>query len=304
VTPGPCRVRKPVASAILNALGIVLSLLTALSFGAADFAGGMASRRTQVTTVVYCAHVIGLIGVLAAALLMAPGFFGRALVYGAAGGLFALMGLILLYRRLAVGPMSVVAPITAITSALVPAIPAFLAGEPLTAAIALGVVLALVAIGLISASSSDDQHDDRAENTKVVTPQVLAESLGAGVGFGLFFIMISQAAVESAPWPIVGARIATVVVLTTWLLIRRPQMPTDHTTWRWVALAGLLDTFSNVLFLWSADLAGLAVASVLSSLYPASTVVLAFVLLGERMSRSQSAGFVLAIVATALIAAG
>jgi len=272
--------------------------MTALSFGAADFAGGMATRRTQVTTVVYWAHVIGLVGVLLAAFMVAEEFFFGSLVYGAAGGLFALAGLILLYRRLAVGPMSVVAPITAITSALVPAIPAFLAGEPLSLGIAVGVVLALLAIGLISASGSGE------EQTRAVTPQVLIESLGAGVGFGLFFIFISQAPVESAPWPIVGARMATVTVLSVWVLARKTASPGDPVTWRWIAFAGLLDTFSNVLFLWSADLAGLAVASVLSSLYPASTVVLAFMLLGERMSRAQSAGFVLAIAATALIAAG
>lgn len=258
----------------------------------------MASRRAQVTTVVFGAHVIGLIGVTIAAVFVAEEFVFSSMIYGAAGGLFALLGLILLYRRLAVGPMSVVAPITAITSALVPAVAAFVEGEAPSVAIAVGMLLALVAIGLISASGSGDA------NAAAVTPQVVAESLGAGVGFGLFFIFISKAPVESAPWPIVGARVATVIVLTAWVLARRVEMPGDAITWRWIALAGLLDTFSNVLFLWSADLAGLAVASVLSSLYPASTVVLAFVLLRERMSGVQFVGFVMAIGATALIASG
>lgn len=276
----------------------MLSLLTALTFGAADFSGGIASRRANVTGVIFCAHVIGLIGVVVAAVLIAEEFLVEALFYGAAGGLFALVGLVLLYRRLAVGPMSVVAPITAITSALVPAVPAFISGEPLSGFIAAGVVLALVAIGLISASGTSDEREAS------ITPQVIAESLGAGVGFGLFFIFINEAPISTTPWPIVGARLASVTVLTVWVLANRTAMPSGAVTWRWVVLAGVLDTFSNVLFLWSADLAGLAVASVLSSLYPASTVVLAFMLLGERMTRVQFVGFVLAIAATALIASG
>lgn len=278
----------------------MLSLLTAVTFGAADFSGGMASRRAQVITVVFCAHVIGLVGVFAAALLVAEEFLVGSLIYGAAGGLFALAGLILLYRRLAAGPMSVVAPITAITSALVPAGIAFVGGEALSIGIGLGVVFALVAIGLISASGDGESESGDA----AITPLVIAESLGAGVGFGVFFVFISKAAVETSPWPIVGARVATVILLTIWVLARRVPMPGDAITWRWIAVAGLLDTFSNVLFIWSADLAGLAIASVLSSLYPASTVILAAVLLRERMSRVQLAGFVLAMVATALIAAG
>lgn len=283
----------------------MLSLLTAVTFGAADFAGGIASRRAQVVTVVFCAHVIGLVGVTAAALVVAEEFLVGSLFYGAAGGLFALAGLILLYRRLAAGPMSVVAPITAITSALVPAAIAFVGGEALSIGIGLGVLLALVAIGLISASGNSGGNDDSGGSAAAaITPQVIAESLGAGVGFGIFFVFISEAAVETAPWPIVGARVATVIVLTMWVVARRVSMPGDAVTWRWIAVAGLLDTFSNVLFIWSADLAGLAIASVLSSLYPASTVVLAAVLLRERMSRVQLAGFMLAMVATALIAAG
>ena len=258
----------------------------------------MATRRANVAAVVFGAHTIGLIGVVAVAPLIAEVFGWTDLLYGMAGGVAGMIGLVLLYRRLAAGPMSVVAPITAVTSAVVPAIWALLRGESLTALVGIGMVVALIAITLIASA------DAPGEDTTPITAQVIVESLGAGAGFGCFFIFINQAAIEAAPWPIVGARIASVVLLGAWALARGVDRPTDGSTWRWIAMAGLLDTFSNVLFLWSANLAGLAVASVLTSLYPASTVVLAFFLLDERMTRTQLVGFVTAVVATALIASG
>lgn len=260
----------------------------------------MATRRTSVVAVVFLAQVIGLVGVVVAALFIAEEFELRSLVFGAIGGLFGLAGLVLLYRRLAEGPMSIVAPITAITSALVPAAVAFARGDQLTVLVVAGLVLALVAIGLISSSDTHGDGSGRAP----ITPQVLLESLGAGVGFGAFFVFINEGAIETAPWPIAGARMASVGVLVIWVLAAKPAMPRERTTLTWIVIAGLLDTFSNVLFLWSADLAGLAVASVVSSFYPASTVLLALVVLGERLGRKQAVGFAIGAAATVLIAAG
>lgn len=291
-------------------MGILLSLLTAVTFGAADFAGGLASRRTNVVSVIFFAHLIGLVGVLIAAPLLATSVVASDLLLGAAGGIAALAGLVLLYRRLAAGPMSVVAPITAITSALVPAAWAILRGESLSLWVGVGMLAALVAIGLISVSPDADgadvvdSTDVAASGRSEVTPMVILESLGAGTGFGVFFILINATEVSAAPWPIVGARVASVTLVGLWVLTRRVARPSGSTNWAWIVVAGTLDTFSNVLFLWSADLAGLSVASVLSSLYPASTVVLAFVILRERMSRTQLAGFLLAVAATVLIASG
>lgn len=287
-------------SAILAILGVLLSLLTAISFGAADFSGGMATRRANVVAVVFLAQVIGLIGVTLAALLIAEQFELRSLGFGAIGGVFGLAGLMLLYRRLAAGPMSVVAPITAITSAFVPAAVAFARGDQLTSVVVFGLMLALFAIGLISSSDESAKGSERAP----ITARVLLESLGAGIGFGAFFVFINEGAIETAPWPIAGARMASVAVLVVWVALAKPAVPRDQTTLTWIVIAGIVDTFSNVLFLWSADLAGLAVASVISSFYPASTVLLALVVLGERISTRQAIGFALGAAATVLVAVG
>jgi len=285
-------------------LGILLSLLTAVTFGAADFSGGLATRRANVASVIFFAHLIGLVGVVVAAPFIASSVAPSDILLGVAGGIAALAGLVLLYRRLADGPMSVVAPITAITSALVPAAWAIARGEALSARVGLGLLTALLAMGLISASPDDRPSDADPRTNAPVTPMVILESLGAGTGFGVFFILINATDVDAAPWPIVGARIASVTLVGLWVLTQKVEVPAGSTTWAWIVVAGLLDTSSNVLFIWSADLAGLGVASVLSSLYPASTVVLAFLILGERMRRIQLLGFVLAITATVLIASG
>ncbi|MCP4227373.1 MAG: hypothetical protein GY773_28850, partial [Actinomycetia bacterium] len=159
---------------------------------------------------------------------------------------------------LAVGPMHVVAPLTAITSAMVPAAHGVVSGEQLAVIAWLGIGTGLVAIGLVSSSSVD--HDE----TAPVTPQALIESLLAGVGFGTMFILLDATDPGSAPWPIVGARIVTGLGLTAVLLViwvwgrQETLFPTDPRTWRLIAIAGLLDTMANVGFLYATGRGALA----------------------------------------------
>ena len=278
-------------------MAIFLSLLTAAIFGAGDFTGGIAAKRTRVIEVVAGSHFVGLVGVTVVALFTAEEFTGRDFALGAAGGACGGIGVALLYRRLAEGPMAVVAPLTAITSAIVPATWGVFSGERLGALGWIGVVVALVAIGAIS--MSNDQAG------APVTPAVIIESLGAGVGFGAFFILIDATDSATSPWPIVGARVLTASLLTLWILRRPKQITTrSKSVVGLIALAGLLDTSSNVLFLLATNIGDLTVVSVLSSFYPASTVLLAWMILGEKMTRLQGAGFALAIGASVLIALG
>lgn len=285
-------------------MAILLSLLTAVVFGTGDFFGGLATKRASVLQVVAGSHLIGLVSVTILAPFVADAFtwmdFGLGMIGGIAGGL----GVALLYRGLAQGPMAVVAPTTAITSAVVPSFWGVATGDRLGWLAWLGVALALVAIGLIS--TAVDESGAR------ITPRVIVESLLAGAGFGSFFIFLDLTSEETTPWPIVGSRTMTSFVLVILLLFlsrsrsettTKPS-PINRTTAGLIVATGIFDTAANVLFLLATNTGLLTLVSVLSSLYPAATVVLARVVLAERMSRLQIAGFFAALIATALIAAG
>jgi len=134
---------------------------------------------------------------------------------------------------------------------------------------------------------------------------VVIEALAAGASFGLFFIVFDQTAEGSAPWPVVGARLLTSVVLVLYLLSRRESiLPADSTGRSLVAATGIFDTGSNVLFLYALQVGDLTTVSVLSSLYPVATVLLARAVLDERMTKIQLVGFVIAMAATTCIALG
>ena len=278
-------------------MAIVLSLLTAVFFGAGDFAGGLATRRTRVVEVVAGAHLVGLVGVGLAAPLMAEAFTLRDLGLGAVAGVFGGVGLVFLYRRLAIGPMSVVAPLTAVTSAVVPVVADVARGSDFSITTWVGIVVGLTAIAVISGSDADGPQP--------ITPSVVSESLLAGIGFGGFFVVVDLAESATAPWPIVGARLVTVGVLGLVVLTRPDRIATrSGATVALIAVAGALDTLSNTLFLYASNVGDLAVVSVLSSLYPLSTVLIAWIVLRERLTGWQAIGVTAAVAATLLIASG
>lgn len=279
-------------------MAIVLSLLTAALFGTGDFFGGMAGKRIRVAQVLLCAHIIGGVGIFFVSLAIADQFRWEDMGWGAAAGASGIVGLGLLYRGLARGPMGVVGALTAITSAAVPAIwGTVIDGDDLTALAWIGVLIALAAIGLVS--WSPDDSDTR------VTTQTIVESLIAGAGFGFMFILLDQTDAASAPWPIAGARMLTAPALLLGFLVRGKQVwPRDPIALWLVVAVGLTDTVSNALFLYATQHGSLTVVAVLSSLYPVATVILARTVLHERLTRLQLGGFVLAMGATAMIAAG
>jgi len=285
-------------------VAILLGLLTAASFGAGDFFGGLSAKRVSVIVVIAISHLIGLISVTVVALLVAEEFvagdFLTGIVAGAAGGI----GVALLYRGLARGPMAVVAPLTAITAAAIPALWGVIANEESFSALAwIGIAIAGIAIVLTSLPSGR-------MGSASVGGQVVIESLAAGTFFGVLFILFDATSEASAPWPVVGARLLTATLLLTWLLLqRRDQLtslvgPSSGNVLALIALTGLFDTGSNVLFLIATSVGDLTITAVLSSLYPISTVLLARFVLDERMSRIQLVGLVAALGATVLIALG
>lgn len=277
---------------------ITISLATAALFGSGDFLGGLAAKRASAAQVVVGSHAVGLVGITAAAVAVADQFRLHDLLLGAAGGLFGGIGVGLLYRRLAVGPMHVVAPLTAITSAVVPTAWSVAIGEQLTAIAWTGIGLGLIAIGLVSGSAPNGAATR-------VDAIVVTESLLAGCGFGAFFIFLDATDASSAPWPVVGARLCTTAGLLVVLpLLRRPLVASGAVSWLLIVGAGVFDVAANAGFLYATTRGALAVVSVLTSLYPIATVVLARAVLGERMTGAQGVGFVGAVGATVLIGAG
>jgi len=276
----------------------VLGLVIAGFFGAGDFFGGLSAKRTNVVNVVALSHLVGLFGVGLLAPLIADEFrladFGIGALAGLAGG----FGVGLLYQGLARGPMAVVAPLTAITSAAVPAAWGVVGGESFTGWTWAGIAIALIAIAMISMPAED-------QDEVPVTAKVVLQSLAAGVGFGTMFILLDLTDPVAAPWPVVGARVATTTLLFSFLLVRRPgALATAASVKGPLILTGLFDTGSNALFLYATQQGSLAIVSVLSSLYPAATVLLARFVLSERMSERQVAGMAAALLAAVLIALG
>lgn len=278
-------------------MSIVLSLIVAAAFGTGDFFGGLSAKRLHIAQVVGGSHLIGLVGVTLSALVIGGSFTARDFVLGMVAGLFGAIGVALLYHGLARGPMSVVAPITAVTSAAVPASWGVVTGDRFGLLGWIGVALAFVAIWLTAVAQDDS-------NAKANT-RVILEALASGVGFGVFFILLDYTDSDAAPWPIVGSRLLSATLIVSWLVAKHQAIvPTDATSRRYVGLTGLFDTGSNVLFLYALAVGNLATVSILTALYPISTIVLARLILHERMTRPQLIGSGVALIATALIAAG
>ncbi|MBE1562902.1 drug/metabolite transporter (DMT)-like permease [Nonomuraea africana] len=262
-------------------------------YGTADFCGGLATRRSRVLSVVVLSQIAGFALVLAM-LPVLPGAPSEAAVtWGLGAGLAGAAGLVLFYRALATGVMSVVAPTTAVTSAALPVLFGLISGERPAAVQLVGIALALLSVLLVSRSPATEQ---RSSLTSIAT------ALAAGAGFGGFFILLGQAPEGSGLWPLVGARIASISLVVLLALVTRRTLKPGEGALGIIALAGVLDMAANVLYLLAEQEGLLSLVAVLVSLYPASTLVLARYVLGERLQGIQVAGVAFALGAVALIA--
>jgi drug/metabolite transporter (DMT)-like permease len=274
---------------------VSFGLAAAAAWGAGDFTGGLATKRANVYGVVITSQAIGLGVILVAALLRGePVPPTGDLILAGLSGLFGGFGLILLYRALAGGQMSVAAPISAVLAAAIPVLVSALwqgLPDPLVLA---GLLLALLAIWLIARGEGGDQPVGlRLEHIR--WPFL------AGIAFGLFFILIHQASQSSLFWPIVATRLASMAFVTAFASLTHQAWAPPRALWPTIALCGLLDTAGNGLFVLSGQLGRMDVAVVLSSLYPAATVTLAWLLLKERIARPQMVGILSALIAIVLI---
>jgi drug/metabolite transporter (DMT)-like permease len=279
-------------------MSVPFALSSAVAYGAGDFAGGLAARRAPVLTVTAVAQAAGLAGLLPAALLV-PGHVSVAAVgTGALAGVAGMSGLLLYMRGLAVGPMGLVAPLSSVVGAGLPLVAGVLGGERPGAVAGLALVVALVAVALAGAGSRGD----------AAAGAGLAHGLGAGVGFGLFFVAIAATPDDAGLWPLVAGRVVSLSLLAALLLGPRRRGGVGQGGVRASGAAlmvacGVLDTAANVLFLLATRTGTLSVSGVLVSLYPVVVLVLARVVLRERLTGLQLTGVGLALTASAMLAA-
>lgn len=280
-------------------MAVILAVASAVVYGAADFMGGLATKRSGAYAVVVWSQLAGLV-VLAATVAVLRQHLPTAddLAWGALGGIGGGTGVVLLYRGLSIGRMSVVAPTAAVFAASLPVLVGIGLGErPHPAALA-GVVIALLAIVLVS---SGPQGPAEALSTGRLRPGLL-EAAGAGIGFALFFVCLAQTGADAGLWPLLTARVSIVVAALAGIVTRSSLRPAPGSSGR-VALVGVLDMAANLLYLLASRAGLLSLVAVLVSLYPASTVVLARFVLQERLTGRQLGGLAAAAAGVALIAA-
>lgn len=272
----------------------MLALGASLAWGFSDFTGGFLSRRAAVVTVVLASQLAGLGGVAIAVAVAAgdpPG--ARQLAWAAGAGVAGVAGIGALYRGMAIGAMSVVAPLSAV-AAVIPAAADVAAGRPLGALRGAGIVLALAGVALTA------YHPGAARGLAAGVPLALVAMLG----FGGFFVALDRAATDGFWWPALVARAVSVaaVALVALGLRSPPRVPARLLPA--IVAVGLLDVGANVLFAAATTKGLVSVVSVLVSLYPVVVVVLARLVLGERVTPLQSGGAAVALAGAAMVSAG
>jgi len=285
-------------------MAVVLALCSALAYGLSDFLGGILSRRTSAWSVAVVGQASSAvcIGLLAVFVPGTPAFgdFGWAVLAGIGGG----VGTGFLYRGFAAGRMSVVAPVSAVGAAVVPVLVGTVMGERPSTLVWLGIAAALPGIWLVSSTPDDPVAHGDTSGPRESMAAGLVDGMLAGLGFGVLFAALGQIPDSAGWWPLALCQVVGVpaaIVLAT--SMRAAWVPRGRTV-RWAVLCGMLGAVATGAFLLATQQGFLTIAGVLASLYPAATVVLAAVLLHERVHRLQGIGLVLCGLAVGLVAGG
>jgi drug/metabolite transporter (DMT)-like permease len=284
-------------------LALLLALASALSWGAGDFFGGLATRKAKAVSTTFVSQLVGLVGLVVVCVLGAGGsLVWSDLGWGTAAGLCAVSGLGLFYESMGRGPFGPVASIASVTSGAIPILAGLALGERPSTLLLGGVIVAVLAIWLIA---GEKRNSDDPDNS--VIANVFA--LGAGALFGFYFVFLSRAGNTSGLLPLVAGRSAATLALgTTIVVLRKARTQTDwipqRQALRLSAGAGLLDASANALYFYASRHGLLSVVAVLASLYPVSTIVLARVVLREKLNRRRLVGMAVGLLAVSIIAKG
>jgi len=285
---------------------VLLGLGAALAYGISDFVAGRLSRGMHYAQVAMIGYVFALATTLVAIVVAVPATAdGMALAWGAVSGVGGALGTLMLYRGLGSGRMGVVAPLSALGAAAVPVVIGVVLGDRPSIAAWAGVALALPAIWLVSTSS--DLAAGEAPSGRAGLAEGVLDGLGAGLGFALLFIGLGLAGDGAGLWPVVAGEACALLILGVFLVsVLRRLGPTRWTPKDGVgaAVAGALGASASILYFLATHSGLLSIVAVLTSLYPAVTVLLAVGILRESISRRQAVGLILAMIAVGLIVAG
>jgi drug/metabolite transporter (DMT)-like permease len=272
-------------------IAIIFGLTSAVAWGAADFTGGLASRKTGAYHAVFYGEVVGLPLIALAALLVSqPAPPLPIWLLAMAAGALGTSGLLLLYHSMTRGLMSIATPVSALLAALLPVVIGSIVEHAPGIPVIVGFVFALAAIWFIS-QSQDSLKDLLSHLNDLRLP------LLAGVGFGLYFVLMHSATRNATYWPMVASRMGGILILTLYMTLSRQKWIPAKSAYGFILLNGVLDIGGNLFFVLAGQLGRLDITAVLSSLYPGSTVLLAWLFLRERLSRTQWLGIFAALVA-------
>lgn len=275
-------------------LAALLAALSSGMWGVADFLGGVASRRAGPTQVLLISYPAGALVLTVVAIWVVPGrLSGEVLLWGVLAGSIGLVSMVLLYRALVQGPMGIVSPVSAVVAGAIPVSIGLARGERLGPAALVGMVGAVLAVFLASRERG---------MTLAISRTTLFTAIGSGIGIGGFLATIGSAPTESGVWASVISRWWAGLVIVVFLVATsKVRLPAQY-PWLLVIIVGSLDALANGVFQLAAQQGLLAIVAVIGSLYPATTVVLAWLFLRERLAPAQVVGVVLAIGSAALLA--
>ena len=275
-------------------LAVVLALTASLAFGFTDFLGGLASRSAHVLVVGTIVQPVGLL-LMVPLLAVFPGEVSApALWWGLMAGLGGAIAFLMLFRSLAIGPMSVASPLSALTSAIVLVLAGLALGERLDALSIIGIVLGLAAVLLITRQHEDNPHP--------VPRGVVVQSLTAGLFVAVFFLGLERAPEDSGLWPLITSRAVACTVMVLAAVASRVVARPEPTVVKLSLGSATFDVVATASFLFATRAGLLAIVAVITALYPAGTILMARMVLGERMQAIQKAGLAVAACSVVLLA--
>ena len=273
-------------------MSVFFAALSALCYGAADYTGGRATRQSPVFAVLILSQLAGLIGILVVAPFVPDTTIRLSdMLWGAAAGVSGVVGLALLYRALATTVAAIASPTAALVGAAAPVVAGALMGEQPGLLGWIGIGVAIPAVLLLTAERRGGEGAERA----------LLLGVLAGLGFGGFFVFISQTSADSGFWPLASSKVVSIALAFAVSLFSRGQLRVNRPSRVPAIAAGVLDMGANILFLLASRIGLLAISGVVSSLYPAPTVILASILDRQKLSRLRIAGLILALAGVALM---